>query len=322
MKVVRSRRQRGADPCRRDDLGPRAGGLVDDDGRNPDVGQHQGAGQAGRGRHEQRHLRRAQRHRHRRLDRGADHLRRVGGQPGREIDCDDRRPCRIQVADQRRPAAGQRAGQPGPEQGIDDHIAVRDLRQPLGPLRRGRHLADRHTGRTEHGEVAAGVPGHRRRRRRQIHAHVHARGGQLARRHAPVTAVVALAAHDRHPLPIRRREMPRDGGGDLAAGVLHQLRRRHADLLDRAALGGTHLGRGQDTHGIDSRSFRREGLRTSPAAPGEDVSAVWYPVAAAAARAERPAAFDRRCLAPSTSRPTHPTCRPGGRWTPRSTSMA
>ena len=78
--------------------------------------------------------------------------------------------------------------------------------------------------------------------------HVDTALAQRARDDEAVAAVVAAAAEHRHLALVEVREGRLDGRHHLAAGVLHQHERRHADLLDRGPVGLPHLCRRQDSH--------------------------------------------------------------------------
>ena len=91
---------------------------------------------------------------------GADRLRRIGGEPRRQIDGDHRNARRVDVGDDRLDEAGHRRVQAGPEDRVDDQRAVADLGEVQLPGLAVGDLDDGQAEAAENLEVDAGVAAH------------------------------------------------------------------------------------------------------------------------------------------------------------------
>ena len=169
------------------------------------------------------------------------HVGTVRGQSARQIDRHDGPRGRVQIGHDRLREPGQRRVEPRPEQRVHDDVRAEHVRAVQLPRGGIADLDDVHAEIAQHVEVRARVAFHVGRLADEIHADVEVPLDERARDDEAVAAVVAASAEhgDAHGREALERRLHR--GDDLAAGVFHEHDRRHADLLDRAAIGFAHL---------------------------------------------------------------------------------
>ena len=140
--------------------------------------------------------------------------------------------------------------EPGADDRVDDEVALGDLAEVQLPLLRGGDLDDGQADPAEDLEVDPRVAAHVGHAAEQEDGRLDAALRQRARDDEAVAAVVAAPAQ--HPDlaggEILERRLHRRHR--LAAGVLHQHDRRHADIVDRLPIGFAHLLRIQNSHRI------------------------------------------------------------------------
>ena len=167
---------------------------------------------------------------------------RVGRQPGRQIDRDDRHAELVDVGHDRLEQPGQRPRKPGAESRVDDQIALGDFGEVQLPLLRVGDLDDGHADAAEHLEVDARVAAHLGDAAEQEDRSLDAALHQRARDHEAVAAVVAAAAQ--HADAAGRRAS--SNAASIAATAWRPAFSistidGNADVFDRAAIGLPHL---------------------------------------------------------------------------------
>ena len=201
VRVVGARLDHQADLLGRQQLDLAALDAVDDVVGNADVGNHHVARVVFTRRQHQRQLGRRQRHRHRRRQALTEQVRRVGGEPARQVHGHDRDAHDVDVGHHGFQQAGERCAQPGADDRIDDERAPLHFRGVELPALLVVHFHDADAEAAEDLEVDLRVALHLRDRRQQEHRHVDATLRQRPRHHEAVAAVVALAAEDRRRGP-------------------------------------------------------------------------------------------------------------------------
>ena len=122
-------------------------------------------------------------------------------------------------------------------------------RSCVGRVRRlGDHVDQAVRGAGQFRQASGGVAFHALGRAEKNGGHFEAGGGEQARGHHAVAAIVAAAAEHRDARA-RGKLLAREGrhGG---RGRAHQLEGRNAEPLGGGAIAGLHLGGGENTHSI------------------------------------------------------------------------
>ncbi len=129
----------------------------------------------------------------------------------------------------------------GAEQGIDDNVPPQHLGAVQLPVLGGPDLDHVEPEAAENVEIQPRVAADAGCVPEEVDLDVDAGLPEHARHDEPVAAVVAAAGEHRHARLGQPVERGFHGRHHLPAGVLHQHRRRHADVLDGPAVGFAHL---------------------------------------------------------------------------------
>ena len=251
------------------EVGPLEG--VDDVVRDPDVRDREVARQVARRRQHERELRRAERDGQRRLDGRTDHLVGVGRQAARQVDRDHRHRRRVDVVHDRLDEAGQRRLQAGAEQGVDDEVVTDDLGGVQFPVLLAGDLDDRQSHARRGSRDSSG----RRRARRPARPTRKTETSTSRCRSVRATTKPSPPLLPRPQSTATRRSARSSKAASITATTWRpafSMRTSDGmpDVLDRPAVGLTHLVRVEDPHRPASSSpvrgfVNRPRVRAAPA---------------------------------------------------------
>jgi hypothetical protein len=171
---------------------------LDGSQRDPDVGNHHVAGDVFRRRQDQGHLGRRQGDGEVGLQHRPDEFTGVGRQTRRQVDGDHRRAGGVDVGDHRFVQPAERPAEPGPDDGVDDHVGRRHLRTVQFPRLRVGQFDNRNAEPADDVEVDSGVAADVGQSADHVDGGVDAALLEGARDDEAVAAVVAGAAQNRH----------------------------------------------------------------------------------------------------------------------------
>ena len=204
----------------------------------PDLGQAEGDGQGG-------------------VDRGAQALPVLGGQPRGQVERADGLAAGVHGLDGIGDGPRRRATHTRAQEGVHDEIRLAERPAERLEGRSVRHFRQRQAAPLERGEVRGGVAADLAATRGEPDRDERAAGRQMPGDHKTVSPVLPLPGHDGHPPPVDRPEHPLDHVDGAPARILHQDEARHAVALRRPPVRPAHLvARGEADHGVASPSVR------------------------------------------------------------------